>query len=229
MPLVIVYALILHAYALKIVVSGEVPRNQLGWMVVSFGLATLTLRMIAHPLRSHRASADAPVPAGLAVSSSGAAGAARFRCVWERIAAYGLTPERYLLALFAILLALILVTQIGRRWRDDIRVIPALGVIALLVASVGPWGMIQSSAMWQAARVFESLRAAGALDEGAGLLSAPKWEFGPASDVQSIVWLLDKLRPARDSFVLSSRAHQTIPLPRRLLFLRPGHSDLSWR
>ena len=44
--------------------------------------------------------------------------------IWERIAAYGLTPDRYLLALFAVLLAVILLLQIDRRWRDDIRVIP---------------------------------------------------------------------------------------------------------
>jgi hypothetical protein len=189
-PLVVVYALILHAYALKIIVSGEVPRNQLGWMVVSFGLATLTLRMIAHPLR---VIGRPPTrlfllvwPYLLLVPLALLGFAA-----WERIAAYGLTPERYLLALFALLLALVLVTQIDRRWRDDIRLIPALGMAALLFASVGPWGMIQSSAMWQAARVVESLRVAGALDDEGRLASVPKWEFAPASDVQSIVWLLD--------------------------------------
>jgi len=190
-PLVAVYAVLLHAYALKILVSGELPRNQLGWMIIVFGLATLVLRMIAAPFAE---TARLPtriflkvwpylliVPLALLVFA-----------IWERIAAYGLTPERYLLALFAVLLAVILLLQLDRRWRDDIRVIPVLGAISLFFASFGPWGIIEASAAWQASRVFESLRAAGALDENGRLTAPPTWEFGPASDVQSIVFLLDQ-------------------------------------
>jgi len=210
-PLIAVYALLLHAYALKILVSGELPRNQLGWMILVFGLATLALRIVAGPLEK---IGRAPTrlflriwPYLLIVPLALLAFA-----VWERIAAYGLTPERYLLALFAIFLAIILFSQVDRRWRDDIRVIPALGALALFFASFGPWGMIQASAAWQASRVFETLRSVGALDESGRLRAPPAWEFGPASDVQSIVFLLDqfgqlgRLRPlfegrADDPFV----------------------------
>ena len=50
-PLLATYALILHAYALKIVATGELPNNQIGWMVLSFGLCVLALRIVVHPLR----------------------------------------------------------------------------------------------------------------------------------------------------------------------------------
>jgi hypothetical protein len=113
--------------------------------------------------------------------------------IGERIAAYGLTPERYLLALFAVFLAIILLVQIDRRWRDDIRIIPGLGGLALLLASFGPWGMIEASATWQASRLFETLRSTGAVDESGRLKDSPTWTFEPASDVQSIVFLLDTL------------------------------------
>ena len=33
-PLLAVYAALLHAYALKILVTGELPRNQIGWMML---------------------------------------------------------------------------------------------------------------------------------------------------------------------------------------------------
>jgi hypothetical protein len=52
--------------------------------------------------------------------------------------------------------------------------------------------MIQASAAWQVSRVFETLRSVGALDESGRLRTPPAWEFGPASDVQSIVFLLDQ-------------------------------------
>jgi hypothetical protein len=191
-PLLAVYALLLHAYALKILVSGELPRNQLGWMILVFGLATLALRVVAVPLGE---IARAPtrlflrawpylllVPLALLVFA-----------VWERIGAYGVTPERYLLALFAILLTIVLLAQLDRRWRDDIRIIPVFAALALLFASFGPWGMIQVSAASQAFRVFEILRSVGALDESGRLKVVPNWEFGPASNVQSIVFLLDQL------------------------------------
>jgi hypothetical protein len=191
-PLIAVYALLLHAYALKILLSGELPKNQLGWLILVFGLATLALRTVAGPLGE---IGRAPtrlflkvwpllliVPLALLVFA-----------VWERIAAYGLTPERYLLALFAIFLAIILLAQVDRRWRDDIRVIPVLGALALLFASFGPWGLVQASAAWQASRLYETLQSIGALDESGRLKALPAWEFGPASDVQSIVFLLDQL------------------------------------
>jgi len=191
-PLIAVYALIVHAYALKILMSGELPRNRLGWMIIVFGLATLVLRMIAQPLRE---IARPPTRLFLKVWPYLLIVPLALLCfaVWERIAAYGLTPERYLLALFAVFLAIILVAQYDRRWRDDIRVIPVLGALGLFFASFGPWGMIEASTMWQASRVFDSLRSAGALDESGRLTALPKWELGPATDVQSIVFLLDEL------------------------------------
>lgn len=39
-PLLIVYALILHAYALKILISREVPEGQIGWLVLVYGLVS---------------------------------------------------------------------------------------------------------------------------------------------------------------------------------------------
>ena len=151
-PLLAVYALILHAYALKIALTGEVPRNQIGWMVLSFGMATLLLKVVVHPL-----AAIARVPTRLFLKAWFALLVVPLAllafAVWQRIAAYGLTPERYLLVLFAIFLALVLMAQIDARLRRDIRVIPVLGGLCLLLASFGPWGMIEASAASQTARL----------------------------------------------------------------------------
>jgi Domain of unknown function (DUF4153) len=194
-PLLAVYALILHAYALKIVLTGEVPRNQIGWMVLSFGMATLLLKVVVHPL-----AAIARVPTRLFLKAWFALLVVPLALLafaaWQRIAAYGLTPERYLLVLFAIFLALVLMAQIDARLRRDIRVIPVLGGLCLLLASFGPWGMIEASAASQTARLKTILGNAGALQDGR-LKDQPTWELPAATDAQSIVYILDRLGQIR--------------------------------
>ncbi len=59
--------------------------------------------------------------------------------VWQRIAEYGVTPERYCLCLFAIWLAAMVVYLGLKRGRMDLRVIPASLALALLLSSFGQW------------------------------------------------------------------------------------------
>jgi hypothetical protein len=198
-PLIAAYAVILHAYALKILLTGEVPRNQIGWMVLSFGLAVMSLRILVHPLRT-----VGRVPTRLflrfwalplVVPLMLLAGA-----VGQRISDYGVTPERYGVALFAIFLATVLLAQLHPRWRGDIRVIPGLGAVWLLIASFGPWGVLSVSAASQTSRLVDHLAAANAL-QGTSLAGTPELPPTAARDVHSIVFMLheigqlERLRP----------------------------------
>lgn len=198
-PLLAVYAAILHAYALKIVLAGEMPRGQIGWMVLSFGLAVLSLRIIVDPFGPFSRPTTrlflrwwAPalaVPLVLLVIA-----------VWQRIDAYGLTPERYGLALFGVFLGGVLAAQTLPRWRNDIRLVPALGASLLLVTGVGPWGMVSLPARQQAENLTAILASAGALDDGR-VIASPKLSPPDARRVVSIVSMLkvveqlDRLRP----------------------------------
>jgi hypothetical protein len=49
-PLLAVYVAILHVYALKVLFESELPKGQIGWMVLTFGLAVLALRIVVHPM-----------------------------------------------------------------------------------------------------------------------------------------------------------------------------------
>ena len=164
-PLLAVYAAMLHAYGLKIVLTGELPRGQIGWMVLSFGLAVLALRVLVDPFGPLsraptrlflRWFAPALVVPWVLLAIA----------VWQRIAAYDLTPERYALALFAVFLALLLVAQLWRPLRGDIRLIPALGALLLLLTGWGPWGMVSLPARQQTANLVEILAGAGAMQDG---------------------------------------------------------------
>lgn len=198
-PLLAIYAAILHAYAAKIAAEAELPRGQVGWMVLSFGLAVLALRIVVDPFAPFsRASTRlflrwwAPplvVPLVLLVIA-----------VWQRVGEYGFTPERYALALFAVFLAGVLAAQLASRTRNDIRLVPAFGALLLLATSFGPWGMMSLPARQQAERLRSILAEAGALEEGR-LVRTPELSPEDVRTANSIVRILDssgqigRLRP----------------------------------
>ncbi len=193
-PLLAVYVVILHVYALKILIEAELPRGQIGWMVLTFGLAVLALRVVVYPMA---AFAWMPTrlflrwwPIGLVVPLG-----LLLIALWQRVSIYGVTPERYALGLFALFLGLVLLTQASARTRDDIRVVPALAALALFVGSFGPWGMIAISARSQMDRLTEHLAHAGVLRDGK-VSGTPEFPRGAAEDVRSIVRVLAEIRQA---------------------------------
>jgi hypothetical protein len=189
-PLLAVFALIIHLYALKIAVTTEWPKNQIGLMVLAFGLAVLTVRILLHPF-SHVGlmpsrlfprwwAPPLAVPLLLLVVAT-----------WQRIGDVGVTPDRYGLALFALFLGLVLAAQVHPQLRGDIRPIPAFGALSLLLASFGPWSIIPVSARSQTERLLERLSEAGMLEGPRLAPGLPKWERSEAEDVLSIVEMLD--------------------------------------
>jgi hypothetical protein len=154
-PLLLVYAAILHAYALKIVVTGNVPEGQIGWLVLCYGAIVMAALIVIHPFLDNARAATRLVariwPLLLAIPLALLAYA-----VTLRINAYGVTPERYLLTLFGLTLAAMIVAQIPKRSRGDIRYLVALPVFGLLAAGFGPQGALATSVRSQLAR-FDSL------------------------------------------------------------------------
>jgi hypothetical protein len=155
-PLLLVYALILHAYAAKIVLTGHVPEGQVGWLVLAFGLCLFGALIVIHPF-FHIGRAPTrllvriwpvavPIPIALLLFA-----------VFVRIADYGVTPERYLLAAFAVV-AIIATAMQMTRLKGDIRLLAGLPLLALFIASAGPFGAIQLSLDSQASRFAELVR-----------------------------------------------------------------------
>lgn len=139
-PLALVVALVLHVYVAKIAATGELPKNQVGWIVGSFALFALSVRVAAHPfLRVGGAAtrlfgrvwtATLVLPTALLAYA-----------LWLRIVDQGVTAERYYLALAALSAAAIVLAQLPQRVRGDIRVMAAIPVALLALSSFGPWGV----------------------------------------------------------------------------------------
>ena len=156
-PLLIIYAVILHLYVAKIIVTGEVPQGQIGWLVLTYGSCIVAVLLLTKPFLD---TARAPtrffvrfwplfllVPLGLL-----------FYALSLRVGAFGWTVQRYFLGLFGLVMLVLVVLQLVPRLRGDIRIIAGIPVLALLVGSFGPQGALDWSLSSQRERFLEIVR-----------------------------------------------------------------------
>lgn len=138
-PIAFIYSLMLHTYAVKIALTAHLPKGEVGWLVLTFGIIGTATYMVAYPWREAgywpvrwfmRAWFWLMVIPTFMLTLA----------VWQRIAEYGVTPARYGLCMFAIWLGAIVVYFGVERGRLDLRAIPASLAVGLLLSSFGPWG-----------------------------------------------------------------------------------------
>lgn len=133
-PLLIVYAVILHIYTLKIMVAGDLPKGQVAMLVSWFACkAILTYLATLHPEFNNgfmrRVRHLTPylliVPCALLLVG-----------IWKRIHDYGVTEERYFLILSIIWIIFSIAVLATRRLHE--KFIPVGFVALLLATSAGP-------------------------------------------------------------------------------------------
>ncbi len=199
-PVVAVYTLILHAYAVKVVVAGSLPKGQIGTLVSWFALGGTGAWLVAWPwretgtrlLRWFAASWFwlTIVPAILLAAA-----------VWRRISDYGVTPDRYAIAIIGLWLVCLAIYLGVRRGRADMRHILGGLAVPLLIGSFGPWGAVGISVSDQFARLTALLESAKMLQDGRLVEPMPRPPAAVAQQASSIIWLLsetgalDRLKP----------------------------------
>jgi hypothetical protein len=174
-PLVLVYAVMLHIYAAKIAITANMPKGEVGRLVLNFGIIGTVTYMVAYPWREigfrpvrwfMRSWFWLMVIPTLLLTLA----------VWQRIAEYGVTPERYCLCLFAIWLLAMAIYMGVARGRMDLRAIPASVALALLASSFGPWGASSVSIRSQLGQFRRLLEEQGVLVDGRLKLEPPRVE-----------------------------------------------------
>lgn len=138
-PLVALYALVIHAYAVKIAVIGELPNGEIGTIVSLFAGASVAAWLISWPWRESgtwllKTYARywfwlIPVPAVLLSIA-----------VARRIGDYGITPDRYGLGIVVAWVVILFAYLLFRRNRSDMRVVIGTMAALLIAGSFGPWG-----------------------------------------------------------------------------------------
>ncbi len=188
-PMVFVYLLILYAYFIKIVVSGDVPNGHLAYMITGFAGAGIITYLAAWPLREEgslqlRLFYKIFFPALLIPVGF------HFYAIWERVSAYGITEQRYLILLSAVWFAIITISNLFQK--IPIKAIPMTLGILMVFASFGPWGGVNVSGYSQFSRL-ETLMARNGLLVDGEIVKADDGKAIPFEDRQSISSILDYL------------------------------------
>ncbi|HEY0671323.1 MAG TPA: DUF4153 domain-containing protein [Longimicrobiales bacterium] len=157
-PLVVLYFAILFVYAVRILVTGEMPKNLVSPMVLAAGLLTALAAILFDPapadarngariLRAAPALFLLLVPLGL-------------WALFVRIDDYGWTEFRLLRVLLLILLfglAVFATVQLVRRHAFTIRAIPLILGAGFILSAIGPWSVLAIARRDQQDRLADAL------------------------------------------------------------------------
>jgi len=156
-PLMFGYMAILYVYFLKIIVQGELPRGNLGWMISTFGTIGITTKLLVYPIRQSGTRLlvlfdkyyyyALIVPIILLSIAIGV-----------RIHAYGMTEDRYTVVLLGTWFAIVILATFIKKDRFHIKHVPMILAFMAFLASFGPWGAVEVSIYSQVSR-FEALLA----------------------------------------------------------------------
>jgi cytochrome bd-type quinol oxidase subunit 2 len=160
-PVLVVYLLILYAYAARVLVTGELPRNLVSPLVIAAGLIGLVGAVLLEPVHAdeeHRGLSMLvrAVPALLLPLVPLAAWA-----LLARLGEYGWTEFRYvrLAAVGAIgVLAVLGTIRLVRRRPPLLTSVPAVFAAVLLLSALGPWSAPAVSRRDQTARLRAAFR-----------------------------------------------------------------------
>jgi hypothetical protein len=161
-PLVLIYTWVLYVYFLKIAVQWELPKGNLAYMVMGFGSAGSAARLAVFPMRETGTKLLQQfykyfyplmiVP--LVLLAIG---------LYTRIHAYGITEDRYAIALGLAWLTILTVWALLRPSEIRLKHVPIVLSALFLLAAAGPWGVSAVSAASQASRLENMLRQAGVI------------------------------------------------------------------
>jgi hypothetical protein len=150
-PLVLVYFLILYAYAAKILMQWQLPRGNVSYMVTSFGAVGVLTHLLAYPLKNSGNKCIQLVTKYF-YHALIAPVILLFLAVGVRISDYGVTEQRYTILLVAVWLAVSAGYAVVTK-AQKLKIVPLLLCILLIFASFGPWGAISTSANSQMSRL----------------------------------------------------------------------------
>ena len=172
-PVILIYALILHAYAVKIALEQNLPEGQIATIVTIFALGGTGAWLIAWPWREEgtrflrwfmrRWFWLTIIPAILLAIA-----------IWRRVSDYGVTPDRYGILLVAIWVAALTAYLAFRRNRADMRAILGGIAVLLLVGSAGPLGANGLTISSQVPRFAAFLETNGLLKDGKAVTPSTK-------------------------------------------------------
>lgn len=220
-PLAVVYMLILYAYFIKIAAVQELPRGQLSYMVSAFASLGVLTYMAGWPLRDTGAPLLRLVvrwffPALLVPTLMQAL------AIYRRIEQYGITEQRYVVALSAIWFGVLAVLYTVKK--PPLKIIPGLLAVLLLVAALGPVSAPKVAERSQMARLEMLLLSNGILVDGKIRKTEQAVSVADRRSISSILSFLqqrrkmDRIKPWLPETLAASKTYSPHSLTKEMGF-----------
>jgi hypothetical protein len=182
-PVASALSLMLAAYIVLVLIEGRFETAKLGYRSLVYGCGIIITALLSYPERedSWIVRAFWRIWPWLLVAPS----VLFFAAFWVRTGEYGWTAPRYLACLGGIWMALTAILAV--RFRSDLRFIPGLVSLLLILAAFGPWGVSQVTGRSQSARLEAFLTERGVLSSGKWREGnpAPTWTWKERQQVQA--------------------------------------------
>ena len=164
-PIVAVYLVIFTAYLVRVLVTGQWPSNWIGYLVSSVATVGILSLLLVHPLRDDEGHRWVDRYARWFYLALLPAVGMLLAAIGKRIGQYGVTEDRYFIAVLALWLGAISVFFLLRP-RAGVRWIPITLCALAFVTFAGPLGAYGVSRRSQTSRLRALLEANGLLARG---------------------------------------------------------------
>jgi hypothetical protein len=172
-PLLLIYLLILYVYGGKIILTWDWPRGIVSYMIIAISVLGIFTNLLLFPDQELKESGWIKLFYKAFYVLLFPLIILLFLAIGIRIEDYGLTVNRYIIALLGIWLSFIAIYfTFGKK---DIKVIPISLAIFMIFSSFGPWGMFSLSKLIQVNRLIMVLEENGLLVDGK-ILQQTQWQ-----------------------------------------------------
>lgn len=184
-PLVVIYLAILTIYLFKIIITTVWPSGWIGWMVSSVAVVGILSLLLVWPVANRAENRWVATYTRWFFIFMIPAIAMLLLAVYKRIDQYGVTENRYFLAVLSLWLGAVAVYFIVAR-RRRIEVIPVTLCAVAFATSFGPWGAYTVSRKSQTARLERFMTANGILVDGAITKAAAEVPLDERREISAI-------------------------------------------
>ncbi len=192
-PLVTIYLLILYAYTAKIIVQMNLPKGWVANLIIGFSIAGIFSLLLVYPVRELEENKWLKTFSRFFYFSLLPLVVLLFVSIGTRISEYGVTIERYIVAMLGAWLAVIALYFVLSKHKNII-LIPLSLCLFAFGSIIGPWGMFQVSEKSQLQRLERLLEKNGVIVNGKIVkLAEQKAQLVKIKEVNQINSIIDYL------------------------------------
>lgn len=144
LPLITLYLIILYCYLGKIIITQNLPKGWVSYLVIGFSVSGILALLLIHPIRNLEGNKWIKIFSKWFYAALYPLLIMLFVAIGTRISDYGITENRYFIIVIALWLMLMATYFIFSK-KANIKYIPVSLCLLAMLTSFGPWGAFSVS------------------------------------------------------------------------------------